>query len=84
MRSGTRRYGKMHEIDHDSNGLVAGYANAPELAVEQSAPVVRGQRVATVGSIGRPTGFHLDFEVRQNGLPQNPARFLRAGDPYQR
>lgn len=69
-------YGKMIEIDH-GNGLVSRYAHTSNLFVKDGDLVVRGQRVATVGSTGRSTGPHLHFEVRLNGVPQNPARFLQ-------
>lgn len=68
-------YGKMLEIDH-GNGLVTRYAHTSMLLVKEGDLVVRGQRVAAVGSTGRSTGPHLHFEVRLNGVPQNPARFL--------
>ena len=70
------QYGKMLEIDH-GNGLVSRYAHASNLMVKEGDLVVRGQRVAFVGSTGRSTGPHLHFEVRLNGVPQNPARFLQ-------
>jgi murein DD-endopeptidase MepM/ murein hydrolase activator NlpD len=73
------QYGKMVEIDH-GNGLVSRYAHASQLAVAEGDLVVRGQRVASVGSTGRSTGPHLHFEVRLNGVPQNPARFLQASN----
>ena len=63
-------YGKMLEIDHGS-GLVSRYAHASQFVVAEGDLVVRGQRV-------RSTGPHLHFEVRLNGVPQNPARFLAA------
>ena len=69
-------YGKMLEIDH-GNGLVSRYAHCSTLLVKEGDLVMRGQRVATVGSTGRSTGPHLHFEVRLNGVPQNPARFLQ-------
>jgi murein DD-endopeptidase MepM/ murein hydrolase activator NlpD len=69
-------YGKMLEIDH-GNGLVSRYAHCSMLLVKEGDLVMRGQRVATVGSTGRSTGPHLHFEVRLNGVPQNPARFLQ-------
>jgi murein DD-endopeptidase MepM/ murein hydrolase activator NlpD len=70
------QYGKMVEIDH-GNGLVTRYAHASQLNVRDGDLVLRGQRVAAVGSTGRSTGPHLHFEVRLNGVPQNPARFLQ-------
>ena len=54
------------------------YAHASEVYVNDGDLVVRGQPVASVGSTGRSTGPHLHFEVRLNGIPQNPARFLRS------
>jgi murein DD-endopeptidase MepM/ murein hydrolase activator NlpD len=69
-------YGKMVEIDH-GNGLVSRYAHSSALFVKEGDLVVRGQRIASVGTSGRSTGPHLHFEVRLNGVPQNPARFLQ-------
>jgi murein DD-endopeptidase MepM/ murein hydrolase activator NlpD len=70
------QYGKMVEIDH-GNGLVSRYAHTSQVFVQGGDLVVRGQRVAAVGSTGRSTGPHLHFEVRLNGVPQYPARFLQ-------
>lgn len=70
-------YGKMLEIDH-GNGLVSRYAHTSAMHVKEGDLVVRGQKIAAVGSTGRSTGPHLHFEVRLNGVPQNPARFLQA------
>jgi murein DD-endopeptidase MepM/ murein hydrolase activator NlpD len=69
------QYGKMVEIDH-GNGFVSRYAHVSQFAASEGDLVVRGQHVASVGSTGRSTGPHLHFEVRLNGVPQNPARFL--------
>ncbi len=71
------QYGKMLEIDH-GNGLVSRYAHTSQMLVKEGDFVMRGQRVATVGSTGRSTGPHLHFEVRLNGVAQNPVRFLQS------
>jgi murein DD-endopeptidase MepM/ murein hydrolase activator NlpD len=70
------QYGNMVEIDH-GNDLVTRYAHASKLAVKVGDVVLRGSKIAEVGSTGRSTGTHLHFEVRHRGVAQNPARFLR-------
>jgi len=70
-------YGNLVEIDH-GNDLVTRYAHASRLLVKTGTVVKRGQKIAEVGSTGRSTGPHLHFEVRANGVAQNPGRFLQA------
>jgi len=69
------QYGKMLEIDH-GGGFLTRYAHVSQFAASEGDLVVRGQQVASVGSTGRSTGPHLHFEVRLNGVPQDPVRFL--------
>jgi murein DD-endopeptidase MepM/ murein hydrolase activator NlpD len=70
------QYGNMIEIDH-GNGLITRYAHASTRAVKVGDVVMRGATLGKVGRTGRATGTHLHFEVRRNGAPQNPTRFLR-------
>ena len=70
------QYGNMIEIDH-GNGLFTRYAHLSKRLVKVGDVVMSGGRIGDVGSTGRVTGPHLHFEVRQNGAPLNPGRFLR-------
>ncbi len=70
------QYGNMVEIDH-GNDLVTRYAHASKILAKVGDVVLRGSKIAEVGSTGRSTGTHLHFEVRHRGAAQNPVRFLR-------
>jgi murein DD-endopeptidase MepM/ murein hydrolase activator NlpD len=71
-------YGNLIEIDH-GNDLITRYAHASKVYVKKGDLIKRGQKVAEVGTTGRSTGPHLHFEVLVQGVPQDPQRFLAAG-----
>jgi murein DD-endopeptidase MepM/ murein hydrolase activator NlpD len=71
-------YGNIVDIDHD-NGLTSRYAHLSRSLVRVGDVVMKGQKVALVGNTGRTTGPHLHFEVRENGIPLNPNKFLSLG-----
>jgi murein DD-endopeptidase MepM/ murein hydrolase activator NlpD len=71
-------YGIMVEIDH-GNGLATRYAHMSEALVEEGQEVERGAVLGRLGSTGRSTGPHLHYEVRVDGEPVDPERYLRAG-----
>ena len=70
------QYGNMVEIDH-GNGLVTRYAHLSKRDVKIGDVVLSRGKIGAVGNTGQSTGPHLHFEVRQNGTPLNPVRFLR-------
>jgi len=72
-------YGNMVAIDH-GNELVSRYAHASRLLVSVGQVVLKGQKIAEIGSSGRSTGPHLHFEIRHNDIPLNPSRFLKKAD----
>lgn len=76
VRSG---YGNVVEIDH-GRGFKTRFAHLNSMAVQTGQRVMLGQRIGAMGTTGRSTGVHLHYEVWMNGRPQNPARFMRAGD----
>ena len=71
-------YGSMLEIDH-GNDLITRYAHTSRMFVKKGDLVRRGQKIAEVGTTGRSTGAHLHFEVLVQGVPQDPQKFLSAG-----
>lgn len=71
-------YGEMVEIDHGF-GLTTRYGHLSDIAVAEGEVVKRGDVLGRLGSTGRSTGPHLHYEVRIDGGPVDPERFLRAG-----
>jgi murein DD-endopeptidase MepM/ murein hydrolase activator NlpD len=57
--------------------LVTRYAHLLKRLAKVGDVVMSGGKIGAVGNTGRSTGPHLHFEVRQNGAPLNPVRFLR-------
>ena len=72
-------YGNMVEVDH-GNDLITRYAHASIVMVKKGDLIKRGQKIAEVGTTGRSTGPHLHFEVLVQGVPQDPQKFLNAGE----
>jgi murein DD-endopeptidase MepM/ murein hydrolase activator NlpD len=71
----TNDYGNLVKVDHGS-GLETRYAHASKLLVKVGQRVVKGQKIAEVGSTGRSTGPHLHYEIRLNGSALDPRQYL--------
>ncbi len=70
-------YGKLVEVNH-GNGYVTRYGHNKTILVKLGDRVVKGQRLASMGSTGRSTGPHVHFEVLLNGRVVNPERYIAA------
>ena len=57
------------------------YAHCSALLVSANTQVSAGTIIAKVGSTGWATGPHLHFEIRINGEPVNPRRYLKGLPP---
>ena len=68
-------YGYLVVIDH-ANGFATYYAHLSNVYVFEGQPVVRGQVIGAVGTTGWSTGPHLHFEVRYQGVQQNPRAYV--------
>ena len=68
-------YGNVLVIDH-GYGVKTRYGHLAQIDVKAGERVMRGQKLGTVGNTGRATGPHLHYEVRVNGVPENPRKFI--------
>ena len=72
--NGIRGYGNLLIIKHNATYFSA-YAHNRKLMVVEGDDVKRGQKIAEVGSTGTNRN-KLHFEIRKNGDPVDPLRYL--------
>jgi murein DD-endopeptidase MepM/ murein hydrolase activator NlpD len=68
-------YGNVLVIDH-GYGIKTRYGHLSAIKVKAGERVKRGDIVAALGNTGRSTGPHVHYEVRVNGIAQNPRKFI--------
>lgn len=74
--SGLRGYGNLVILKHNNTYLTA-YAHNQSLLVKEDQTVKQGQKIAEMGSTDADR-VKLHFEIRRQGKPVDPARYLPA------
>lgn len=72
--SGIRGYGNLVIVKH-SNSLLSAYAHNRTILVKEGQTVTKGQPIAEMGDSDADS-VRLHFEIRQQGKPVDPAKFL--------
>ncbi|CAH0314305.1 Murein hydrolase activator NlpD [Massilia sp. Bi118] len=72
--SGIRGYGNLVIVKH-SNSLLSAYAHNRAILVKEGDSVAKGQAIAEMGDSDADT-VKLHFEIRQQGKPVDPSKFL--------
>ena len=70
-------YGKLIKIKHDF-GYETRYAHLSKINVSVGQRISQGDQIGKMGNTGRSTGTHLHYEIRRNGKPINPMKYIRA------
>lgn len=68
-------YGNLVKVEH-KNGVETWYAHCSKIYAKAGQEVKAGDIIAAVGSTGNSTGPHLHFEIRINGNPVNPQKYI--------
>ncbi|HEV2133643.1 MAG TPA: M23 family metallopeptidase [Terracidiphilus sp.] len=69
-------YGRTVELNN-GHDIMTVYAHLSAVAVVAGQHVSRGQVIGYLGDSGRTTGPNLHYEVRVDGVPVNPYKYLR-------
>ncbi|WP_426109860.1 peptidoglycan DD-metalloendopeptidase family protein [Massilia sp. PWRC2] len=72
--SGIRGYGNLVIVKH-SNSLLSAYAHNRAILVKEGQTVTKGEKIAEMGDSDADS-VKLHFEIRQQGKPVDPSRFL--------
>lgn len=73
--AGYAGYGTMVLIDH-GGGIRTLYAHLSRVVVRRGQVVAPGEQIGAVGATGQVDAPHLHFELRRNGVPRDPRRWL--------
>lgn len=73
--SNTKRLGRTVEITHEG-GYTTIYAHLESATVRTGQKVSAGWQIGTVGMTGKAFAPHLHYEVRKDGVPQDPINYL--------
>jgi len=57
-------------------GMTSRYSHLNKVFVKIGQRVKRGDKIGEVGMSGKTTGPHLHYEVKLNGIPVNPMRYI--------
>lgn len=69
-------YGYVVEINHGA-GYSTRYAHLSKILVSSGQRVAKGDQIGKMGSTGNSSGPHLHFEIRKNGTPLNPFKYIK-------
>jgi len=72
-------FGNVVFVKHRNN-METVYAHLSKINVQVGQAVTQGQTIGLVGSTGWATGPHLHFEVRINGVQQDPITIAKQSD----
>ncbi len=67
--------GRLLRVSHGF-GMTSYYGHLNKILVKVGQKVKRGEKIAEVGMSGKTTGPHLHYEVKLNGIPVNPMRYI--------
>ncbi len=68
-------YGNLLIVDH-GNGFITKYGHLARFEVNQGDIIRKGKIIAQAGNTGHTTRPRLYYEFLQNGIPQNPFKYI--------
>ncbi|MCK5836326.1 MAG: M23 family metallopeptidase [Desulfobacula sp.] len=68
-------YGLLVIVDH-GYGRITRYGHLQKILVKRGQNVKRGEVLGLLGNTGQSTGPHVHYEVRINGTPANPLKYI--------
>jgi murein DD-endopeptidase MepM/ murein hydrolase activator NlpD len=74
-------YGLTVIIEHENN-IATLYGHNSKLLVEEGREVLVGGRIALSGSTGKSSAPHLHYEIRENGKPVNPLKYINENEEF--